>query len=138
MDTIIIVQKLESLRRCLQRLQDKCPAQSKPLATDPDLQDILVLNLTRAIQLSVDIASHIISLTEEAPPGTMGETFTILEKLAVVDAETASTLRKAVGFRNIAVHNYATVNWDIVHALCTQQLGVFRQFARQVATYYKL
>ncbi len=76
MDTIVITQKLESLRHCIDRISTKCPSDVQPLQTDPDLQDIIVLNLTRSIQLCVDIASHIIAETSEAAPTSMGEAFT--------------------------------------------------------------
>lgn len=55
MDREVIEQKLESLRRCMRRVVDKCPADQETLERNPDLQDILALNLTRAVQLSVDI-----------------------------------------------------------------------------------
>lgn len=51
MDREVIEQKLESLRRCLQRIKEKSPPSPETLAGDPDLQDILTLNLTRAVQL---------------------------------------------------------------------------------------
>src|SRR5207249_12175937 len=54
MDPDLISEKLESLRRCVQRVQKKCPATPEELMEDPDLQDIISLNLTRAVQLSVD------------------------------------------------------------------------------------
>jgi uncharacterized protein YutE (UPF0331/DUF86 family) len=138
MDKILIAQKLESLRRCLQRVHDKCPAQSELLANDPDLQDIVVLNLTRAIQLSVDIASHILSQSQEPVPPTMGEAFSALEHMKILDQTTASALKRAVGFRNIAVHNYEVVNWQVVYALCQDQLQVFKVFAERVAAYCEL
>jgi len=53
MDPDLISEKLESLRRCLQRVQKKCPATPEELMEDPDLQDIISLNLTRAVQLCV-------------------------------------------------------------------------------------
>lgn len=138
MDTGLISQKLESLRRCLMRLHGKYPLTWEALASDPDLQDIVVLNLTRAIQLSVDIGSHLISHSEQAAPATMGETFAVLQKMQILDAPTAETLRKAVGFRNIAVHNYEAVSWQIVHSLCTNQLDVSQRFAVRVADYCRL
>lgn len=49
MDREVIEQKLESLRHCLRRIEAKCPAQAQTLATDPDLQDIVALNLSRAV-----------------------------------------------------------------------------------------
>jgi len=58
MDQSLINQKLESLRRCVMRLEDRCPSNVEALQKDLDAQDILALNLTRAIQLCVDLASH--------------------------------------------------------------------------------
>jgi hypothetical protein len=38
MDKQIVDQKLESLRRCIERIQDKLPISAKDLATDFDKQ----------------------------------------------------------------------------------------------------
>ena len=72
MDQNLIAEKLESLRRCVQRVQRKCPPTAEELMEDPDLQDIISLNLTRAVQLCVDIAVHILADLEVKPPDTMG------------------------------------------------------------------
>jgi hypothetical protein len=66
-DRVLIDQKLETLRHCLVRVAGKCPPDATTLAEDIDLQDILVLNLTRSVQLCVDIASHIIAASSELP-----------------------------------------------------------------------
>ena len=84
MDQLILAQKMESLRRCIQRINDKTPAKVDELIKDPDIQDILVLNLTRAVQLRVDIGSHIISETDAEAPSTMGDVFVSLGKLGVI------------------------------------------------------
>ena len=57
MDREVVAQKLESLRRCLQRIKTKCPADVATLASELDLQDIVSLNLSRAVQISVDIGA---------------------------------------------------------------------------------
>jgi len=44
MDQVILAHKLESLRRCIQRVEDKTPLKVDQLIRDPDVQDILVLN----------------------------------------------------------------------------------------------
>lgn len=49
MDREVIEQKLESLRRCLRRVAEKCPSDPDKLGRDPDLQDIVTINLTRAV-----------------------------------------------------------------------------------------
>lgn len=102
MDRGVIEQKIESLRRCVERVRQKCPATADALASDPDAQDILTLNLTRAIQLCVDIGAHLIAGKDVPVPGTMGQTFDVLTDMGILPAERALRMKKAVGFRNIA------------------------------------
>lgn len=90
MDKIVIIEKLESLRRCIQRIEDKKPAGIGQLKQDIDLQDILVLNLSRAVQLSVDIGSHIISQSGYASPHTMVNVFITLQDMDVISEQTSA------------------------------------------------
>ena len=130
MDQAVIDQKLESLRRCVARLEARCPESAAALAADLDAQDIVALNLTRAIQLCVDLAAHwLAGQPDIEAPHTMGQVFVLLAGAGKLDSALAGRLRKAVGFRNIAVHNYQAVNWEIVFRLCTEQLADFRDFA---------
>lgn len=133
MDRRVVEQKLESLRRCLTRIEQKCPASATELANDVDLQDILTVNLTRAVQLCVDIGASLIASLEVPPPNTMGETFEVLAAESLIDTELAARLKRAVGFRNIAVHNYEAINWEIVYAIASDHRDDFTGFARAVA-----
>lgn len=132
MDKALIALKLESLRRALQRVKDKCPATVERLSNDFDAQDIVALNLTRAVQLSVDIGSHLISCIDYPPPTTMGQVFDVLNAAGFINSECANQMKKAVGFRNLAVHNYETINWAIVHAIATRHLDDFKRFANAI------
>lgn len=138
MDQVIVAQKLESFRRCVQRVEDKTPSNVERLVEDQDIQDILVLNLTRAVQLCVDIGSHVISTSDAPAPTTMGDVFSALLKLGAITPPTCTSLQKAVGFRNVAVHNYDVINWQIVFAICREFLVDFRRFAREISVYCKL
>lgn len=133
MDREVIAQKLESLRRCLKRVEEKCPSDPATLEREPDLQDIITLNLTRAVQLCVDIGSHLIAEMDVPPPDTMGQTFDILTQVGVIDSNLGTQLKKAVGFRNIAVHNYQVIDWAIVHTLARHHLGDFTVFAKAIS-----
>jgi uncharacterized protein YutE (UPF0331/DUF86 family) len=94
MDTVVLAEKLESLRRSIQRIEDKKPGNVDQLKQNIDLQDILVLNLTRAVQLSVDIGSHIISHADHAAPQTMENVFTILQEIGAISEPTGHRLKK--------------------------------------------
>lgn len=132
MDWSVIEQKLESLRRSLRRVEEKCPKDADALEKDVDAQDIIALNLTRAVQICVDIGAHLISETELPPPDTMGQIFDVLTKAGMITSDLAVRMKKAVGFRNIAVHNYDAINWAIVYSIARSCLSDFGEFAKAV------
>jgi uncharacterized protein YutE (UPF0331/DUF86 family) len=132
MDRLIVARKLDSLRRCLDRVRERCPADVETLTHDPDLQDIVVLNLSRAVQICVDLALHTLSSLGQPVPDTMGQAFDQLAAAGHIPVELALRLKKAVGFRNIAVHNYSNIDWTIVHAIATRHLRDFEAFARAI------
>ena len=132
MPSDVVRNKLESLRRSLSRIEQKRPNSSEILASDYDIQDIISINLERAIQKSVDIAAHVLADSEQKPPGTMGETFTALSNAGIIKKDLAERLRKAVGFRNISVHEYQRINWEIVYSIITENLDDFKEFMKAV------
>ena len=132
MDAELILEKIESLRRCVQRAEDKRGDSVEDLERDWDRQDIITVNLTRAVQLCVDIAAHLISEDDGAPPDTMTEGFDRLHEMGVLSATLAQRLQGAVGFRNVAVHAYRSIDWQIVHSITHERLDDFRRFARAV------
>lgn len=133
MDRLIVERKLDSLRRCLARIASRRPATVDALEADLDLQDVLVLNLSRAVQICVDLATHLIADLSLPPPDTMGAAFDRLAQAGILDSDLTLRMRKAVGFRNIAVHAYDTIDWKIVFAIATERVRDFEAFARAVA-----
>ncbi len=131
MDRDLIAAKLEQLRYCLNRLREKCPEDPDRLQKDPDLQDIIAMNLARAVQISVDIALHLLSERGEVP-STMGEAFERLAESGLLDNSLAERMRHAVGFRNIAVHAYDKIDWHLVTRICKERLVDFEEFGRAV------
>lgn len=133
MDRLIVERKLDSLQRCIERVASRRPPSVEALEADIDLQDILVLNLSRAVQICVDLATHLLSGLPVPPPDTMGAAFERLAEAGILGPELSLRMRKAVGFRNIAVHAYDAIDWEIVHAIATDRLQDFQAFAHTVA-----
>ena len=128
----VILEKLDSLQRCVARIRQKTPASADALLSDLDLQDIVALNLERAIQTCVDVAARFLAQANVPPPDTMAEGFDELFRLGILPEALAGRMKKAVGFRNIAVHAYRRIDWNVVYALITTRLGDFADFASSV------
>jgi len=135
MDRQVIEQKLESLRLCLKRVQQKTPQSVAELSGDADAQDVITLNLTRAVQLCVDIGAHLIAESDHPAPDTMGQTFDTLTRMGLIAPELALRMKKAVGFRNIAIHNYEAIDWQITHLIATRHIGDFAAFAAAIVDF---
>ena len=132
MDEMLIFRKMEALGRCVDRIRSKRGFTHEELLRNYDLQDILSVNLQRAVQLSVDIALHMLSELSGTLPDTMGETFIALREHGVISERTANALRSSVGLRNVAVHDYVTVNWQIVHDVAERHVEIFAEYMREV------
>ena len=131
----IIAEKLDSLDRCIKRLIDKSPATLEILQSDDDRQDIIAINLERAIQLCVDIASILLAETNCHPPQTMSEGFRLLSETNIITKPIADQLVKAVGFRNLSVHAYDKIDWEIVYGLLHDNVNDLRRFGTEITTY---
>ena len=132
MDRQIILNKLASLKRCIERVEAKVPESSKTLQSDVDLQDIVSLNLQRAVQVCVDISAHINAGLDTRPPASMTDSFDNLNKENIISDEVCIRMKKSIGYRNIAVHEYSTIDWDIVFSVATLNLNDFRKFAKEI------
>ncbi len=65
-------------------------------------------------------------------PESVADTFSLLAGRGVIGAEHAQRLRRTVGFRNIAVYEYQTLDPAIVEAIVTRHLGDLRELAARV------
>lgn len=133
MDRKIVAEKIESVRRYLARIEEKSPFNAADLGTNFDLQDIVSLNLQRAIQSSADLAAHLAADSEGHSPNSMAEGFEALRDAGVIDVRLCEALSRAVGLRNILVHEYGRIDWARIHAVIQNNVGDLRELCRIVA-----
>jgi uncharacterized protein YutE (UPF0331/DUF86 family) len=138
MDQIILEKKIDSIFRCLERIETRLPDTKEIFLQDLDAQDVIVLNITRAVQLSVDLAMHICADSNKPVPQTMGEAFETLLQLGVLTAEISEKMKKSVGFRNIAVHNYDEIDLGLAFTIAKEHRLDFVEFIRQINSYFLL
>lgn len=62
----------------------------------------------------------------------MGESFRQLRELGVLDQYLSEQLQAAVGFRNVAVHSYRRISWEIAYRVSRDSPDQFREFTRQI------
>jgi uncharacterized protein YutE (UPF0331/DUF86 family) len=132
MNTDVIYYKLEILKRYVDRIKSKTPGSSKALSEEPDRQDIILMNLQRSVKMCVDIAAYILTHSNIPPPMSMTDAFYQLNMLEIISKETSEKMQRSVGFRNIAIHEYDDINWDIVYSILCHHVNDFKAFAKEI------
>lgn len=135
-DRDVVLAKVATIQKCLERIREVTSLDPASL-DDINRQDIFVLNLQRAIQASIDLASHIVASEGLGLPETVRDNFTLLRDKNVIDPETAIKMEKMTGFRNIAIHNYQALNLDILKSILSSNLKDLEDFYAAVLTRFR-
>ncbi len=134
-DRDVVLAKVATIRKCLDRIRDVTDLDPGKLE-DIDRQDIFVLNLQRAVQACIDLASHAVAAEALGLPEKVRDNFSILKEKGVVDPELASKMEKMTGFRNIAVHNYQALDLDILKSILSNNLKDLEDFSSALLHYW--
>lgn len=132
MNPMVIEKKIESLIHCLSRIKARKPDSAQQLMKDFDLQDIISVNLERSIQISVDIAAMMIAERGLKPASTMAGAFIVLEAEGIITLSLSAKLQKSVGFRNISVHEYHSIDWELVFDIISNHMVNFQEYIQSV------
>jgi len=109
-----VLNKVASIQRCVLRARDIYSRNQGHFLSDYDSQDAVVLNIMRACELAIDIANHLIKERRLGLPKSSADSFQLLAVARIISPELATKLEKMVGFRNITVHEYQKINYEIV------------------------
>ncbi len=127
----IILNKTEIIKRCIRRIKEEYDNNPENL-NNFTKQDSIILNLQRLCEASIDMATHVIRVKKLGIPQTSKECFIFLEKENIIDKKLSSRLQGMVGFRNIAVHDYQTLDMEILKKIIENNLEDSLELAREI------
>lgn len=126
--------------RLLRRMSDETDVlDAEALASSERRADPLWLRGVKysfvvVIEVAVDVAQHTCAAEGWGPPDDNGHAMRLLGERDVLDAPLAARLSRAVGFRNLLVHEYAAVDDDLVVERLAD-LHDLRSFVRSVGAW---
>ncbi len=128
----VLINKAAAIERAVRRVREEYAGDDRNLLANQTRQDAIILNLQRACESSIDAAMHLVRVHRLGVPQETREAFTMLEQATLLDADLAARLKKMVGFRNVAVHDYQKLNLDIVRRIVLEHLEDFLAFVRLI------
>ncbi len=132
----VILNKIQTIERCLKRIREEYVGFEESFEENYTKQDSVILNLERASQATIDIATHIVKVRSLGLPNTSRELFDMLFENDIISEDICKQMQGMVGFRNIAVHDYQNLNIEIVVAIAEKHLGDFEGFVEEVFSGY--
>lgn len=128
----VLINKSASIERCVARARQEYDKDPASFATDFTRQDAAILNIQRACEAALDMGQHLIRRERLGVPQSARDVFELLSKGGWVSAALLTSLKNMVGFRNIAVHEYETLQLPITVAIITKHLGDFLAFSSHI------
>ncbi len=125
----VVLNKVASIERCLQRVRDEYDGRPENLDNQTK-QDAIVLNLQRACEASIDLAMHLVSRLRLGVPQERRDAFELLAGAGLLQRSLSDALKQMVGFRNVAVDDYQKLSLPIVRAIVEHRLADFVDFSR--------
>lgn len=125
----VLLNKAAAIERAVRRVREEHAGDDRRLLEDQTRQDAIVLNLQRACETSIDAAMHLVRVRRLGVPQETREAFDLLETAGLLDPRLTLRLKKMVGFRNVAIHEYQKLDLEIVRRIVLEHLDDFLDFA---------
>jgi uncharacterized protein YutE (UPF0331/DUF86 family) len=126
----VLLNKAAAIQRAVRRVQEEHAGDDRNLLSNQTKQDAIILNLQRACETSIDAAMHLVRLHRLGVPQETREAFSLLEAAGMLDPALTNQLKKMVGFRNVAIHEYQKLDLEIVRRIVAESLDDFLAFTR--------
>ena len=134
-DKNIVLGKVSNIQRCLRRIREV--TNLNPQTLDGfNVQDIFVLNLQRAVQSTIDLAAHVVSSEGLGLPANMKEHFLMLQRAGIISEFLTNKMTSMVGFRNIAIHDYESIDPAILKSILKTNLPDLEEFYTSILKRY--
>lgn len=126
------------LKRLLTRLLDfltrleRMEFSLSELQESKDIQDLVSFRLQEAVEVSLDIAMHIVANLRLGSPETGRDVFTDLAAGKVISVGLAEKMAAGVGFRNLVVHRYDELDMKRLFHDYRDDIAALFEFAAEI------
>ena len=128
----VLINKAAVIERCVARAREEYAHDPASFANNFTRQDAAILNIQRACEAALDMGQHLIRREKLGVPQSARDVFSLLAAAGWIEPQLADALKRMVGFRNIAVHDYQTMQLPITVSIITMHLNEFLQYSQTV------
>jgi uncharacterized protein YutE (UPF0331/DUF86 family) len=128
-----MVNLTSELRKSVQRLSALSKSSEEEFKGDPDKIGSAKYHLIVAIEICIDICTHLISRNGFRVPEDYGDTFAVMSEVGALDSAFSEELMKMAKFRNRLVHLYWQIDDKQGYDILQNRRSDFKRFLDSVA-----
>ncbi|MBX2894132.1 MAG: DUF86 domain-containing protein [Cyclobacteriaceae bacterium] len=128
----VIFNKVAAIQRCVKRVREEYSNGETQWRSNFTIQDSILLNLQRACESSIDVANYIVRTKKLGIPQNSRDTFDLLANAKIIDESLRIKMKHMVGFRNVAIHEYHTLDLSVVESIIRNNLNDFEEFTKVI------
>ncbi|MBN8726874.1 MAG: DUF86 domain-containing protein [Xanthomonadales bacterium] len=126
----VLINKAAIIERCVARAREEYARDPASFGSDYTRQDAAILNIHRACEAALDMGQHLIRRERLGIPQSARDVFALLADAGWIEPALADALKRMVGFRNIAVHQYQVLQLPITISIIERHLDEFLDYSK--------
>ena len=130
-----MLKRLERFNKALEILEELKTKKKEVFVNDLWLVSVAERNIQIAAEFAVDLGNSLLAGLGEEIPDSYKKTITELGKLGVIDNE--KEVKEIIGMRNLLVHLYADVKYDLIFDSLDEIVSNLRKFVDKILTLMK-
>lgn len=122
--------KAAIIERCITRIKQEYRA--CPELDNFTHVDAMILNIERACQAAIDMATHLAAIKHLGIPQSAANAFELLCNASLIDKSVMKAMKAISGFRNVVVHQYQDIDMEILKFIAEKGFEDFIAYCRQL------
>ncbi len=130
-----MLKRMERFNKAIEILKELKNKDKKVFLNDIYLISIAERNIQVACEFALDFSASILSNLDARVPESYKEIIEELETFKIIDTTLKNKMKEIVGLRNIIVHWYADIKYDLIFDSLEDIITVLEKFVKKLLEY---
>ncbi|MCD6290844.1 MAG: DUF86 domain-containing protein [Anaerolineae bacterium] len=128
----LIQERFADILQSLERLEQIKAIPRDEFLAEQDLLDVTSYRLLIAIEAALQICFHVSARRVHRVPEEYAECFKTLADVGILDSDLSRNLQQMARFRNMLVHVYWKIDYNIVYNFLQDHLNDLKRFVQAI------
>jgi len=134
LDKNLLYSLISNLKETVEKIE-RMDLTTDMITGDEDIQDLIDRRMQKAIEICIDISAHLAASLNLPRKEKASDVLLLLSENKIIGADLAGKIARAVGLRNIIIHEYAKIDYQLAYSDLPTKLEDLRRFAGEIISF---